>query len=114
HQSLSNRITQGAKAFRRVLTPLQQEVNGVIRLALLLVVYMEVLLVLTAIIHVIGAGETIAQASVLAGLIPNGLFVSIAVAYALGAVRLVRFGALVQQSNAVESLSRVDVLCTDK
>ncbi|MEP7158275.1 MAG: HAD-IC family P-type ATPase, partial [Chloroflexota bacterium] len=113
-ESLSNRITQGAKAFRRVLTPLQQEVNGVIRLALLLVVYMEVLLVLTAIVHVIGAGETIAQASVLAGLIPNGLFVSIAVAYALGAVRMVRFGALVQQANAVESLSRVDVLCTDK
>src|SRR5262249_45033558 len=25
-----------------------------------------------------------------------------------------RFGALVQQANAVESLSRVDVLCTDK
>jgi len=113
-QSLANRITQGARAFRRVLTPLQQDVNSVIRLALLLVVYMEVLLVMTAIVHVISPGEAIAQASVLAGLIPNGLFVSIAVAYALGAVRLVRFGALVQQANAVESLSRVDVLCTDK
>ncbi len=113
-ESLANRITQGAKAFRRVLTPLQRNVNSVIRLALVLVVYMEVLLVLTAIVHVISPGETIAQASVLAGLIPNGLFVSIAVAYALGAVRLVRFGALVQQANAVESLSRVDVLCTDK
>jgi cation-transporting ATPase E len=113
-QSLANRITQGARAFRRVLTPLQRDVNSVIRLALLLVVYMEVLLVLTAIVHVISPGETIAQASVLAGLIPNGLFVSIAVAYALGAVRIVRFGALVQQANAVESLSRVDVLCTDK
>ncbi len=113
-QSLANRITQGAKAFRRVLTPLQSSVNSVIRLALVLVVYMELLLLLTAVVHVATPGETIAQASVLAGLIPNGLFVSIAVAYALGAVRLVRFGALVQQANAVESLSRVDVLCTDK
>ncbi|MDL2335700.1 MAG: HAD-IC family P-type ATPase, partial [Chloroflexota bacterium] len=113
-QSLANRITQGAKAFRRVLTPLQRSVNSVIRLALVLVIYMELLLLLTAVIHVATPGETIAQASVLAGLIPNGLFVSIAVAYALGAVRLVRFGALVQQANAVESLSRVDVLCTDK
>jgi cation-transporting ATPase E len=112
--SLANRITQGAKAFRRVLTPLQRSVNSVIRLALVLVLYMELLLLLTAIIHVAAPGETIAQASVLAGLIPNGLFVSIAVAYALGAVRLVRFGALVQQANAVESLSRVDILCTDK
>ena len=45
---------------------------------------------------------------------PNGLFLSIAVAYALGAVRILRFGALVQQANAVESLSSVDVLCLDK
>src|SRR5262249_55669335 len=47
-------------------------------------------------------------------LVPNGLFVSIAVAYALGAIRILRFGALVQQSNAIESLSHVDVLCLDK
>ena len=54
------------------------------------------------------------DATLLAGLVPNGLFVSIAVAYALGAVRILRFGALVQQSNAIESLSHVDVLCLDK
>ena len=48
------------------------------------------------------------------GLVPNGLFVSIAIAYALGAVRIIRFGALVQQANAIESLSNVDVLCLDK
>jgi cation-transporting ATPase E len=113
-ESLANRITQGARAFRRVLTPLQQQVNSVIRVALLLVVYMELLLLVASIVHVVSTAETVSQAAVLAGLIPNGLFVSIAVAYALGAVRLVRLGALVQQANAVESLSRVDVLCTDK
>jgi cation-transporting ATPase E len=40
--------------------------------------------------------------------------VSIAVAYALGAIRILRFGALVQQANSIESLSHVDVLCLDK
>ena len=39
---------------------------------------------------------------------------SIAIAYALAAVRMTRFGALVQQANAVESLSHVDTLCVDK
>ena len=112
--SLANQITQGAKAFRRVLTPLQREVNTVIRLALMIVVYMELLLLVTSIVRVVPTADAVGQAAVLAGLIPNGLFVSIAIAYALGAVRLVRFGALVQQANAVESLSRVDVLCTDK
>jgi cation-transporting ATPase E len=113
-QSLSNKITEGARAFRRVLTPLQSDVNTVIRVTLLIVVYLELLLVVTSIVKLIPAPEAVSQATVLAGLIPNGLFVSIAVAYALGAIRLLRFGAMVQQSNAIESLSHVDVLCTDK
>jgi magnesium-transporting ATPase (P-type) len=46
--------------------------------------------------------------------VPNGLFLSITLAYALGAVRIIKYGALVQQSNAIESLSNVTVLCTDK
>ena len=85
-----------------------------IRVALLIVVYLEILLVLTSLFRSNPAGEAIGQATILAGLVPNGLFVSIAVAYALGAVRIVRFGALVQQANAIESLSHVDILCTDK
>ena len=48
------------------------------------------------------------------GLVPNGLFLSITLAYALGAVRIIKYGALVQQSNAIESLSNVTVLCLDK
>jgi cation-transporting ATPase E len=48
------------------------------------------------------------------GLVPQGLFLMIAVTYALGAVRLAGKGALVQQANAIESLSNVDVLCLDK
>jgi cation-transporting ATPase E len=113
-QSLSNRITEGARAHRRVLTPLQSDVNTVIRVTLLIVVYLELLLLVSSIVKFIPAPETVSQATVLAGLIPNGLFVSIAIAYALGAIRLLRVGALVQQSNAIESLSHVDVLCTDK
>jgi cation-transporting ATPase E len=38
----------------------------------------------------------------------------ITVAYAVGAVRMSGKGALIQQSNAVESLSNVNVLCLDK
>src|SRR5207253_8082058 len=54
------------------------------------------------------------QATIQAGLGHNVLFVSIAIAYALAAVRIARMGALVQQANAVESLSNVDTLCLDK
>ncbi|MGH2346755.1 MAG: HAD-IC family P-type ATPase, partial [Chloroflexota bacterium] len=89
-------------------------VNLVIRITLLIVVYLQLLLVFTVLIRVVPFRESVGQATILAGLVPNGLFLSIAIAYALGAVRILRFGALVQQANAVESLSNVDVLCLDK
>ena len=113
-ESLANRITAGARSFRRVLTPLQRQVNLVIRIMLLIVLYLQLLLVCNALVNVVPFRESIGQATILVSLVPNGLFLSIAVAYALGAVRILRFGALVQQGNAIESLSHVDVLCLDK
>jgi cation-transporting P-type ATPase E len=113
-QSLAGQITQGARAFRRVLTPLQQQVHLVIRIMLLIVVYFEFLLVVNALLKQINLAESVQSSTIVAGLVPNGLFLSISVAYALAAVRIIRFGALIQQANAVESLSNVDVLCLDK
>jgi cation-transporting ATPase E len=113
-KSLAHQMTASARAFRRVLTPLQREINLVVRIALLIVVYMEFLLVVTSVLHQINLADSVENSAIVAGLVPNGLFLSIAVAYALGAVRILRFGALVQQSNAIESLSHVDVLCLDK
>jgi cation-transporting ATPase E len=112
--SYTNRITADAKGFRRVLTPVQKEVHLVIRITLAIVVYLQVLLILQAVSARVEVPQAVGQATILAGLVPNGLFVSIAIAYALAAVRIARMGALVQQSNAVESLSHVDTLCLDK
>jgi cation-transporting ATPase E len=112
--SLANRITTGARTFRRVLTPLQKQVNLVVRVLLAIMVSLQLLLVVRALVQNVSLPDAVANATVLAGLVPNGLFLSIAIAYALGSVRLVRFGALVQQSNAVESLSNVDTLVLDK
>ncbi len=113
-QSLSNQITAGARAFRRILTPLQNEIYLVVRIMLAIVIYIEFLLVIDAVVTRANMGETIASATLVVGLVPNGLFLSITLAYALGAVRIIQYGALVQQSNAVESLSNVTVLCLDK
>lgn len=113
-ESLAHQMTASARAFRRVLTPLQREINLVIRIALLFVVYMEFLLVLMSLVQRINLPDSVENSAIVAGLVPNGLFLSIAVAYALGAIRILRFGALVQQANAIESLSHVDMLCLDK
>jgi cation-transporting ATPase E len=113
-QSYAYRLSTGASAYRRVLTPLQREVILVIRIILLLVLFFEILLVLNAFVNTLAIADSVQMSVVIAGLVPNGLFLAIAVAYALSSLRIVRHGALVQQSNAVESLSNVDVLCLDK
>ncbi|HEX8996461.1 MAG TPA: HAD-IC family P-type ATPase [Ktedonobacterales bacterium] len=113
-QNLVNQLTASARAFRRTLTPLQREIHLVVRIALLIVLYLEFLLAVTSLAQKINLADSVENSTIVAGLVPNGLFLSIAVAYALGAVRILRFGALVQQSNAIESLSHVDILCFDK
>ena len=113
-QSVAYGLAAGARAFRRVYTPLQREINLVIRVILLVAVFLEFLMVLSALTNTITFVEFVQRSVVIVGIVPIGLILAIAVAYTLGAVRIVRMGALVQQANAIESLSNVDMLCMDK
>ena len=111
----ASRLTIAARAFRHELTPLQVEVNWLVRVLLLLVVLYGLMVALSLWVH---EGVTLLQVTqqtaVIIGLAPTGLFMMIVTAYALGAVRIAGKGALVQRINAVESLSNVNVLCLDK
>ena len=114
NDSFANMLTSQARAFRRVLTPIQQQINLVIRILLIIAVYFEFILLINTLITNMPIVSSVRMSVVVAGLVPNGLFVAIALSYALGAVRIAGRGALVQQSNAVESLSNVNILCLDK
>lgn len=113
-QSMAGILTARARAYREMYTPLQREINQVIRVLLFIALFLELLLVAASIVSFIPIVETVRMAMVIIGIVPNGLFLCISMAYALGAVRIVGKGALVQKFNAIESLSHVDVLCLDK
>ena len=113
-ESFANQLTSSARIFKTMKTPLQQDIDFVIRILILLVVQMGILLGLSALLGEVGLSQGARVAAVIAGLIPNGLFFMITIAYALGAVRMSGRGALIQKSNAVESMSNVSVLCLDK
>ena len=113
-QSTAYRLTAGARTFRRILTPLQQQVTMVIRILLVLACYLGLALLMVTTIKQTPLLVTVQMAVVIVGLVPNGLLLAIAVAYGLAAVRLADKGVLIQQANAVESLSNVTVLCCDK
>jgi cation-transporting ATPase E len=113
-KSFANTLASEARAYRVVKTPLQREVSFVIRVLMLVAIFFGFLLGVSAYLSNLPLMRGVQTATVIAGLIPNGLFFMVIVAYAMGAVRIAGRGALVQQANSVESLSNVNVLCMDK
>lgn len=112
--TLAFKLMLGARAFRRSATPLQVEINVVIRVFMLISCFLWVLVGISFFSSSYSLPEIVQRAAVVAGLVPAGLLLAITLAYGLGAVRMVGQDVLIQQSNAVESLSNVDTLCLDK
>lgn len=113
-EAFANKLTSSARQFRVVKTPLQRDVDFILRLLALLAIFMGLMLLLSALLYSLPLVRSVQMASVIAGLIPNGLFFMVIVSYAMGALRIANQGALIQQSNSVESISNVTVLCMDK
>ena len=113
-ESVAGQFAVGARAFRRVYTPLQRQINLILQTMLLVAIFFEILLLLAVQDNRVSLVDSVKMAVVVIGIVPKGLLLATSVAYALGAVRIVGKGALVQQANAIEALSNVDVLCLDK
>lgn len=113
-ESFANKLTEAARTFDPLKTPLQKNVNYVVQLLMVIAVIMGLIFYVAGFVQDFTFTENVEATAVLIGLVPYGLFLTIAVAYAVGSVTIAKQGALVQQSNAVESLNNVDVLCMDK
>jgi len=113
-ESFANQLTATARQFQTILTPLQHNVNFVVRLVMLVVAVISIIIFLAGVLEGLSTVRLVQIAAVLSGQVPYGLFLMIVVAYALGASTIAKQGALVQQVNAIESLSNTDVLCMDK
>lgn len=112
--SFANQITATARTFKVTLTPLQRQIDFVVRLVMLVVIVISIIIFGASLLEGLSTVRLVQIAAVLSGQVPYGLFLMIVVAYALGASTIARQGALVQQTNAVEALSNIDVLCMDK
>ncbi len=112
--SYANQLTARARDFRLHLTPLQEDVNFIIRLLVLLMAVLGGLFALNAVRNDVSFAESVQVSAVVVALVPQGLFFMVTMAYALAVMRMANTGALIQRANAVESMSNVNVLCLDK
>jgi cation-transporting ATPase E len=113
-ESYASRLTIAARKFELVKTPLQAKIDLVVRIVILIVALMSVLILVAGTLESLPFVRLVQISAVLTAQVPYGLFFMTVVAYALSAVLIAGQGAVVQQVNAVESLSNVDVLCMDK
>jgi len=108
-------LTETARAERRDLSPLQRDINRLLRLMILVMVPIAALLIAALEYHKTPVRQAVSTATAgLVTLVPEGLVLLASVAFAVGAARMARRGALVQRLSAVESLAGVDVVCVDK
>jgi cation-transporting P-type ATPase E len=112
--SYANQLTTAARRFQVTLTPLQRQTDFLVRLVMLVVAVMSIIILVAGLLEGLSTLRLVQITAVLSGQVPYGLFFMIVVAYTLGAAKMARQGALVQQVNAIESLSNIDVLCLDK
>lgn len=112
--TVAYKLISGARSFRKILTPLQREINLIIRALLLVACFLWLLVIISFFSRTYSFSDIVQHAAVVAGLVPAGLLIAITVAYGTGALRMLGEDVLIQQANAVESLSHVDVLCLDK
>ncbi len=113
-ETVAYRLMASARTFRRVLTSLQKEINLLIRIFILLACFLWILVAISFLSLNLSLNDVVQKAAVVAGLVPAGLLLAITLSYGLGAVRMLGQDVLIQQANAVESLSDINILCLDK
>ncbi len=113
-ETVAYRLMASARTFRRVLTSLQKEINLLIRIFILLACFLWILVAISFLSLNLSLNDVVQKAAVVAGLVPAGLLLAITLSYGLGAVRMLGQDILIQQANAVESLSDINILCLDK
>jgi cation-transporting ATPase E len=112
--NLINQLTSAARIYVKFKTPLQRDIDYIIRVLVLIVGQLGLLIGISVVLQRVPLVESVSIAAVIVALVPQGLFFMTTVAYAMGAVRVAGKGALIQESNAIESISNVNLLCLDK
>ena len=109
------KLTSQARSTKRVLSPLQLQINSLLRRLLVAMVPLAAALAAALWLHDVEFQEGAQTATAgLISIVPEGLVLLASVTLAVAAVRISKTGAIVQQLNAVESLAGVDTVCLDK
>jgi cation-transporting ATPase E len=114
-KSYASEMTHLAQRLKAEVSPLQVSINRIVKLLFGVAVFLCLLQ---------GAAGAYRQemnvdfvrklATILIGLVPQGLVLTASVVFAIGIYRISKVGAVIQTFNAIESFAGVQVICMDK
>ena len=109
-------ITAQASQFTLVSSELRQGINQILRYVSWLLIPVGVLSIWVQFSRPGTSWQdaVLAMTASLVPMVPEGLVLLTAMAFALGVIRLGKHNVLVQELPAIEGLARVDVVCADK
>lgn len=109
------RLTADARQLVTRATPLQLQLKRILRVLVGATVVLTAALLVSYSVDDRGLTESLrATTATVTTVVPVGLLLGMTVAFAVGAVRVSRSGAIVQDIQAVEALNYADVVCLDK
>ncbi|MBL0323510.1 MAG: HAD-IC family P-type ATPase [Ignavibacteria bacterium] len=115
HDTMAQRIEATAKRVDLTASPLQRTVNKIFEWSFviaLVLALIDVSVGATTILHDVDRVRRVA--TLLLGLIPEGLVFFSTITLTLGLIRIAQRGVVVQKLAALESFSRASVVCLDK
>ena len=108
-------LTGMAREYRHRRSPLEQQIDRLLRILVAVMVVLGSGFVWVLIRHDLAFREAAATATAgIVTLVPEGLVLLTSMTFAVAAMGLARRGMLVQALNAVEVLANVDTVCLDK
>ena len=114
-QSRAVRETRDARELTRTETPLQLRFKRILDGLIVGTAILGMLILISFLITGREFDEAVkATIATATSVVPEGLMLGFTVAFAVGALRVSRLGAIVQDNTAVEALNYLDTICLDK
>ena len=115
NEAYALKLTADARQLVRRMTPLQIQLRRLLRVLVGATIVLTLALLISYSVEDRGIAESLkAAVATVTTVVPVGLLLGMTVAFAVGAVRVSRAGAIVQDIQAVEALNYADVVCLDK
>ena len=109
-------LTTKAREIKEKKSQMVQNIELIIKIAGIAIIPIGVALYVEGVTinHLSVSESIVAMVGAIIGLIPEGLYLLLTVALALGAMHLAQKKVLLHDMRSIETLARVDVLCVDK